>query len=101
MGDEYAYVGPALFEMGYFPEEVHLVRDRPAYKPVEPREVWLPINTTWVRLDGQWISGWRGDKHFAFRPSLLNLWKIRRAARAWEKATARKAPTPTPHDGGQ
>lgn len=87
MTGEYAYVGPALFEMRSFPDTVKLVRERQSWTPIEPREVYCPVNDTWVRLSGEWISGWREGQHFGFRPHWLNRWKIRRAARAWERAT--------------
>jgi len=87
MTGQYAFVGPALFEMRSFPHSVERVVKGWVKIPVKPAEVWCPINTTWVRLDGSWISGWRDGQHFGFRPHLLNRWKIRRAARAWERAT--------------
>ncbi len=88
MSGQYAYVGPALFELAAFREQIDFVRERQTNLPVEPWEVWLPINDTWLRLNGQWISGWRDGEHFAFRPNWLNRWKIRMAARSWLSAKA-------------
>lgn len=88
--NEYSFIGPALFEMRNFPHNVGLVRWDMAganNEPVYPHEVWCPINTTWVRLNGEWVSGYRGLVHFAFRPSLLNRIKIKMTARKWRKAT--------------
>lgn len=57
-------------------------------KPVEPAEVWIGHLNTWLRLDGSWISGWYYRHHFGFRPSWLQRWQIRRAARHWDRARA-------------
>ena len=86
---EYAYVGPALFELGLDARHIEYVRRQPHGDILEPREVWLPINHTWVRADGCWISGWADGWHFGFRPHLINRWKLRRAVRRWAINRAR------------
>lgn len=83
--DQYAFVGPALFEMREFPHDVKMVCSAVTGMPAEHQEVWCPINQTWVRLDGTWVTGWSGIVHFAFRPTFWNRLKIRMAARAWRK----------------
>ncbi len=91
MKGEYDHVGPALFEIGMAGNEAAYVRHASTGVIAEPREVFLPINRTWLRLDGQWISGWDGDLHFSFRPTWLNRWKIRRAAKRWIKTQEQSA----------
>lgn len=93
--DQYRYVGPALFEIGMYGTGAGFVRRANTGVVHEPREVWLPVNRTWVRADGSWISGWDGDEHFAFRPHWLNRWRLRRAISNWAKRLA-----PTPEAGG-
>ena len=83
--DEYAIVGPACFVMATMPCMAKQCILAISGHPVDPEEVWIDIHSTWVRLDGSWISGWRDGRHFGFRPHWLNRWKIRRAARAWRR----------------
>ena len=88
---EYAIIGPACFVMETMPELAVPVRYGAVRSLrgnlVEPPEVWIDLHKTWVRLDGQWVSGWRDDgTHFGFRPRWLNRWKIRRAAKTWRRA---------------
>ncbi|SKB32604.1 hypothetical protein [Sphingopyxis flava] len=93
---EYAIVGPALFVMETIPDlaapVLHRTGER-AGAPVDPPEVWIELHLTYVRLDGQRVSGWHEDgTYFSFRPHLINRWKIRRAARAWQRSRAKGAP---------
>lgn len=93
MGEQYRHVGPALFELGMEATQAAFVRQMPQNVVYEPREVWLPINRTWVRADGSWISGWCGNEHFGFRPNCLNRWKLRRAVSRWNDR-AKALPNP-------
>jgi hypothetical protein len=86
MKGQYGYVGPAIFVMETLPEMARPVIYARSREPVSPAEVWIEIHKTWVRLNGEWISGRDGDEYFGFRPHWLNRWKIRRAARHWQRA---------------
>lgn len=65
------------------PERARLVRDAYTLKPVQPEEVWIPTSQAWVRLNGEWVTGWYEGEHFGFRPNIIGRWRIRRAARIW------------------
>ena len=79
-------VGPAIFVLNTMPEMAKPVVEARTQEPIQPEEVWIDIHHTWVRLDGTRISGWLDGQYFAFRPSLLNRWKIRQAARRWQRS---------------
>lgn len=85
MRGEYAIVGPAIFVLETMPELALICRYAKDRSICEPREVWIDLHQTWMRLDGNWISGWRDGEYFGFRPNFLNRWKIRRAARSWAR----------------
>lgn len=39
----------------------------------------------WIRADGSWVSRSDDAGRSAFRPSLIDRWRLRRAVRAWAK----------------
>lgn len=65
------------------PADARLVRDAYTWRAIDPAEVWIASAQAWVRLDGNWVSGWRDTEHFAFRPPFLGRWRIRIAASVW------------------
>lgn len=56
--------------------------------------IWCGKHSTWLRLDGQWVSGWEGGSYFAFRPKWWNRLRIRLAAKRFRRIKAPYQDTP-------
>lgn len=61
-----------------------------------PRQAFV-VGVGWCREDGTRVSGWDGHRYFAFRPHLLDRWRLRRAMRRWIRRRDDRARRETDH----